>query len=363
MKTPCLRLAVALLGILLISPALTVAQGIGAFADVGFSASDEPGANNHFNFGALDLYANRRISEKTNVFFELVFENDGESFVVDVERYWIMREINPAFKVGAGRFHSPLGHWNRNYHHGVLIQNTVSRPAFLDFEDGAAAILPMHAIGLMATGDFGTGFSYQFNLANGNSYDTSGGGGTGEILLPNVDDTGDPKTAIGRLTFTLPDAPLTFGVFGLKNDLREASASGIAGVPAQADLAQIIVLGGDLYYDNETIDFLAEYYYVDSTDKTSGVIGADGAASAYYIQLGYRTSEVFKVTYRYEDLSLDANVGYFNILGTQAYSAHVGVVRYEVDDSSALMLEYRRVSSGNSSDISEFAANWSFMVF
>ena len=336
---------------------------LGVFGDVSLTSSNDKADNNHFAIGGLDLYANQQISADTSAFFEAVFENDGDSFVIDVERYQINHKFSAALTLGAGRFHAPLGYWNRNFHHGVLIQDTPSRPAFLDFEDGDAAILPMHSIGLMAMGSLGNGFAYELAVGNSNSYDTSAGLGTDEIRLGNVADLSEDKSVIGRVSYGFSGVPLQLAVFAMRNQLVEHSATGSAGVARGADLAKSTVYGADLHYERGPLDVLAEYYYIDNQDETAGATGDDGTANAFYAQAGYRFKDMWKAVYRYESLSTDNDDTYFKVLGTEDYTAHVAVLRYDVDDSNALMLQVLSKDNDMSKNVTEYTLNWSFLMF
>jgi len=354
---------------------------LGVFGDTSMVVNNDSKDNNHFGIGGLDLYANQQISDKVSAFFEIVFENDGDAFVVDVERYQINYQFSPAFRLGAGRFHAPLGYWNRHFHHGVLIQDTPDRPAFLDFEDGEAAILPMHAIGMMAMGKFNDGFEYALSLSNTNSYDTGGsntgitsnraGFGSDEIRLGNVSDGTDAKSIVGRLSYSFASVPLELGVFGMNNKLTEDSLMGSAGVKQGKDLVTTRVYGADLHYERNAFDALAEYYYLDNHDETNGVAGDDGTGTAYYVQLGYRLNDYWKLVYRFEKLAVDHNTAYFNILGSQEYNANVAAIRFDVDDSNAITLEVNSKrfhasndgTTDNGSGTTEYVLNWAFLMF
>ncbi len=356
--------------ILGLASAAVPALELGVFGDVGWMTTDSSEDNNQFEIGGLDLYANEQISDDTNAFFEVVYENDGDSFVVDVERYQINHHFSRAFSLGAGRFHAPLGYWNRNYHHGVLIQDTVTRPAFLDFEDGDAAIMPMHVIGLMAMGKFDNGLSYELSVGNSNSYKTNNGLGTDEIRLGNVSDASEAKQVIGRVSYAFSNLPLQLSAFAMSNQLVEQASMGVLGVGEGDDLAKSMVYGADMHYERGPFNAMAEYYYLDNQDETNGATDPgtgkrldDGTANAFYVQLGYRFMDKWKVTYRYEDLSTDSKDTYFRVLGTEDYSAHVGVLRYDIDDSNALMLQVDNTDYDKSDSVTEYILNWSFLMF
>ncbi len=362
----------ALIGLGLASTAAT-AFDLGAFGDVRFEASDKTGDTNDFAIGGLDLYTTEKISDNTSAFFEVVFENDGSGFVLDVERYSIKRVFSPAFSIAAGRFHAPLGYWNRNYHHGVLLQDTVSRPSFIDFEDGDSAILPMHAIGLMAEGRLGNGFKYEATLGNSNSFDTGSASYSGtawttgcgcEIGLGNVSDGSDGKSFIGRVSYNLAQVPLQLSVFGMSNTIVESSGSGI--VPTGNPLVSQAVYGFDLFYDDDVYNVISEYYHL-SNDAAPGVgDGRSHDADAFYAQFGWRFAEVFKLSYRYETLSFDAANGnqdaYFAILGRSESDHHIVALRYDLDDSNALIFEFNRAVPSGQDSFNTYTLDWAFML-
>ena len=121
------------------------------FGDVTLVDSDAPDSHSSFVLGDVDFFVTQNINDRLTATLELDFHaHDGGEIEADVERLWIRYEASDAFQIAAGRFHTPLGYWNRTYHHGTLIQDTVDRPFFIDWEhDGG--VLPMHVVGLMAT--------------------------------------------------------------------------------------------------------------------------------------------------------------------------------------------------------------------
>ncbi len=371
--TPRIPLALRPFAALLLFTASLSGQAfeLGAFGDVRLDASDRRGESTGFAIGGLDLYTTRQISDDTSAFFEVVFENDGTGFVLDVERYSVKRVFGPSFSIAAGRFHAPLGYWNRNHHHGVLLQDTVSRPSFIDFEDGDSAILPMHAIGLMAEGNLGSGFKYEVTLGNSNSFDTSNYKATAgaescqcEIGLGNVSDGSDGKSIVGRLSYDLSRVPLQISLFAMSNAIVESSNSGI--VPVGNQLFTQAVYGFDAYYDDDVYTFQSEYYHLENDAASAVGDGSRHGADAFYVQIGRRFDEVYKLTYRYESLSFDATGGdqdaYFAILGRTESDHHVVALRYDLDDSNALIFEFNRTSPSGQDDFNSFTLDWAFML-
>ena len=115
---------------------------LGAYANVNYLYRDEAGSGvdgenkNHFALGEFDLYLVSKISDRFSALAELIFEfeSDGET-VADVERLLIKYEHRDWLSVSVGRGHTPVGYWNRAYHHGTYLWTTIDRPVIVEFED------------------------------------------------------------------------------------------------------------------------------------------------------------------------------------------------------------------------------------
>ncbi len=349
--------AVTLMSVLMISPANAVEFGM--FGDVNYLDSDATDATNAFSIGPLDLYAMQSIDDKTRAFIEIVFENDGESFVLDIERLWIKRALTDDVNVGMGRFHTPLGYWNTNFHHGALLQDTISRPGFLDYEDGVSAILPLHYVGLEVDGsiEMSAGeLDYAVYVGNGPSYDTSAGPGGGEIDINNVADPNRAKSPGFRVTYTSDAYPVQIGVFGMLNDMGESGA----GVNYGRTLVEQSIFGLDFKYAGEHFDAIGEYYNLKNDDK----VGSAGShtGTAYYLQFGYHLTNVIKPVYRYESLEFDDADAYFNILGTMQETRHVFALRYDLSDTNALKFEISKSDPKTGDSVMQYGLQWAFML-
>lgn len=346
------------------------AANFGLFGDITFNESDEAGTNNAFALGGLDFYATQEISDDTRVFVEFVLENIDTGLVTDLERLWISHTFDDKLVLAAGRFHTPLGNWNRTYHHGAILQDTISRPFFLDFEDGAAGILPVHIVGMMATGDFETNsgeLSYEFGIGNGPSINTSSAGFNAsasnkpEIEINNTSDANTNKAMVLRGIYKLDAIPLQFGASIMSSKIAESSEGNGSAVAQKGDtLVDQNIFGLDVLYEHDDFDVMAEYYYF--TNKNQVGVSGTYNASAYYIQFGYRITETLKAIARYEDLSIDANDTYFRVLGTQEASHNVIGLRYDVDDSNALKFEINQTDFTVGTDTTTYKLQWAFLV-
>lgn len=332
------------------------------FGDASYSDSDETGATNSFAFGGLDLFIDQKISDNTTAFAEIVFENDGDAFVLDVERLWIGRKINDQLNVSMGRFHTPIGYWNRSYHHGALLFDTISRPTFLDFEDGNSAVLPVHVVGLQADGEFAlsTGFiSYVINIGNGPSYDTSGGLGNSEIEINNVSDSNNDKSVVLQLSYASDDNELGFGLSAMNNVIAESGETSAFAAEGEALIDQVI-LSAHVTYTLEKLDVILEYYNL----KNDDMFGATGShtGSTAYAQIGYQLTDNLKPVYRYESIDFDANDAYAALLGTASSTRHVFALRMDLDETNALKFEISDNKPDAGTSVTAYAIQWAFLI-
>lgn len=291
-----------------------------------------------------------------------------DGLVTDLERLWIGRSFNDALMVSIGRFHTPLGVWNRSYHHGALLQDTVSRPFFLDFEDGAAGVLPVHIVGLLANGalEAGSGeINYEAYVANGSSIDSSIAGFTPtpdnkpELGINVASDPNSSKMVGARLTYTFGEIPLTLGAMFLDNAIAESAETG--GLLTRGEtLIDQTILGFDVNFDAENFLILAEFYNFDNDSNIGDHKTHTG--TAYYVQLGYKFNDTSRVVYRYASLDFDAGDSYFNLLGAEQATHNVLGFRYDLDVTNAIKFEVNRNSPDSGTDDTTYVVQWAFMV-
>lgn len=356
--------------LLLIAATLTAAPvtgaDIGLFGDVTFVDSDAPDASSTFVLGVLDVYVTQEINDRMTGFVELVFAaDDGGEFEAEVERLWIRYEVANAFQIAAGRFHTPIGYWNRTYHHGSLIQDTAARPFFLDFEDDHG-VLPTHVIGLMASGDAWAGvgtFHYELTVGNGQSLDSSGGldpapADRPELDPTNLGDLNNDKSVASRLSLR-NDRGWQIGAFGLTQAIAESGALDRGSLVATGEtLADQTLLGFDVRYEGKRYGLLSEYFRIDHDGPAGG-----HDATAFYIQAWFDPAEKWRLVYRFASLDSDERDPYFRLLGLPAQDHHVMTLGYRMDEVSVVRLEVDRLAgSPTLADATTIRAQWAFLI-
>ena len=349
------------------------------FGQVGYTAQDtddngaKSDANNFYN-GGLDLFLSTAISKRVNFLSEVVFEmNSKNETVTDIERVVVQYNYSPWLKIGAGRFHTALGYWNDNFHHGSWLHASVERPLAYRFEDDGG-VLPTHSEGIeiRGEGDFGPGqLGYIFNIANGRGP---------KVDPPQVVADGDKSKAVnlllyynlGHLRFggvyytdTLPGCVYDGTTYTGANikDIDNCAYSGSNTIAKRARGTEKI-FGGHLVYNSDELEFLMEYFVVDH--QYSAETGEAAAkVNTGYVQLGYHFGD-WTPYYRYDTLEVPENkTDAYTLLEGRA-TAHTAGVRFELDETSALKLEYHNRSLAHASTalgttkLSSVTANWSF---
>jgi len=135
---------------------------IRGFGDITFHGDNRKGDTTSFTLGQLNLFVTSDISEKFKFLSEIVFEggpqniyglntSEKNAFGVDVERLLLQYSYNDYFHLAVGRYHTAIGYWNTEFHHGTWFQTTTDRPFLFLFEDNGG-ILPIHNVGASASG-------------------------------------------------------------------------------------------------------------------------------------------------------------------------------------------------------------------
>jgi hypothetical protein len=387
--TGCVRIIVLAAGLLAAGAAQALDMSV--FGDMSLSDSNAPSTESSFRLGSLDLYALQYIDDKTKALFETQFQTfSGDSNVdVEIQRFEVTREINDHFQIGLGRFHTPLGYWNTHYHHGILLQDTVTRPFFLGFEgNNPNALWPIHLVGVMAEGEIAHGFSYEAAIANSNNIDSSDE--DSRLNIPNRTDFGPSKSIFGRLWYDAYGHPFKPGLFFVRNDVVDASPLAASGDPLPTcatvspgqpcslvergePLVKQTLAGADLRYESERFLFLSEFYWLQNDAQPGVGDGRTHSAVAYFTQFGYNFNKRLRATYRYESLDFDSEPGnqdpYFmdpRLIARQGIGTderNVFCLRYDFSESNALMLEVSRTNPQLADSITTTILTWAFVMY
>jgi hypothetical protein len=149
---------------------------IRGFGDMSLNGSTEKGDTTSFSLGQLNLFVTSDISEKFKFLTELVFEagpiTNGQlpnTYAVDVERMLLRYSYNNYFNLMMGRNHTSIGYYNTAYHDSAWFQTAIAPPYLYTYED-RGGILPIHIVGVSASGMIPSGslgLHYVAEVGNG----------------------------------------------------------------------------------------------------------------------------------------------------------------------------------------------------
>src|SRR5205807_5260083 len=140
------------------------------YGDVGWNTSDQKGSTNSFALGQFNLFITSRLTDRASFLSETVIEADegNNQFGIDLERLELIYAVNDRLNLQFGRYHTGIGFYSTSYHHSALMQTTLGRPFLFDFEDHGG-IVPVHSVGMSATGILSNklGLHYIAEIGNG----------------------------------------------------------------------------------------------------------------------------------------------------------------------------------------------------
>ena len=143
---------------------------IRGFGDFGLYGGNREGQTTSFSLGELNLFITSNINDKFKFLTELVFEKKkNNNFEEDLERVLLEYTYNDYLRLSAGRYHTAIGYYNTAYHHTTWFETTTGRPFLFEFED-QGGILPIHSVGVSATGQIPSGrlgLHYVAEVSNG----------------------------------------------------------------------------------------------------------------------------------------------------------------------------------------------------
>lgn len=342
-----------------------------AWIGLGFRAAAEEGHAHHEHNGDLLLFpailgthlgkavsgqAQDTLQPEVDIFYstnhdrlrflaEFLLSNDEH----DMERMQIGWLLNPAATLWFGRFHSPLGFWNSEHHHGAFLQTTISRPSILAFEDDSG-VLPTHIFGALAEGSISAehgDFNYAVGLGRGPELEDS---------LEPVDvfsPHGNGKQAFsGRLSYR-KDNGGEFGAF-----------VGHTRIPVlgNPDLDEVRQLAVGAFYNMETerLRFVGEVFRVDN--RLAGPSTSSRTAfSAIYLQPEYRVSPAWTAFGRLEATGNHHNDPYLNLYPEFISSRIIAGSRIAAAKNQALKLELSHNERQDGVQFNQISLQWSMV--
>jgi len=330
----------------------------GLFGDVGVIEQKNLPLKQDSVSGVLDFYLAHEFNSRLSALLELVYDNSYVHTETDAERFSLKYNFIPEFNLAIGRFHTPLGNVNRTQHHGTFLQEMVTKPFFLEYHEPSST-LPLHVVGLMATGTFHKGslnFSYESTLHSQQTVRqiTSPGGQDFIEIDPNNSLSGSIDPGLSLRFRIFPDhRNWQVAAFAYQNkvglDLNNIQ-----------NLLDESIVGLDVQYTYHDWELSAEYFRIRHDYQ---IANNDFDATAYYLQLGYRYSDKIGLHTRYAFMNIDENDPYYVLSGMNDQHRSSAAIRYELNDDQALKLElgYLDFEDQSIENVTSIEAQWSFL--
>ena len=287
------------------------------FADFTTTVTNQRGIPWAFGLGQFDLYMTSKLSDHISFLGETVFEYD-DGFIVDVERVIVTFAPRSYFRVAVGKHHTPIGYWNNAFHHGALLQPTISRPQLVRFED-EGGVLPIHTTGVLLSGrDISP-----LHLG----YDVMVGNGIGST--PTADDN-TAKSYTLALNSQVSSA-LNVGA-SIYTDRIAAGSPSLGGSPVLEDVT-VRLFGGFATYRGRHVELMSEFQ---RSEHRSDLSGTKNATNALYVYGGYRFGRLVPYA-RYDDLQFPKRDPYFV---TDDFRQALFGARYDLGAGAVLKAEF-----------------------
>lgn len=289
-----------------------------------------------------DLFLLGELSDRFAIFGQVALAvEEGGTDDVRAERLQLKYVHSELFELRLGKFHTPLGYWNRAYHDVAWLRPTILRPEIYRLE-GDGGILPLRSVGVMVTGvahfekiDLG----YSLGAASGRKAALRDGvelDDVGDVDGLNLQLTFGRNTASGK-TSRRPDHrdPLRdfeLGVHAWVDTI--PSGSSLGGRGGEIDEQ---ILGAFLYWKFYNIEAIGEYLWIDHDDQLGGTSRTEG----WY----YQISSIFgswQLYQRTDRLDFDQLVPdrYFASLDTRDLTKFTAGVRWDPRQWLGVSVEY-----------------------
>lgn len=291
---------------------------IRGFMDVTFNGSEARGQRSSFAIGKFDLYITSQLSERFSFLSETVFEPEKD-FEADFERAIVTYTARPYFRVAVGQHHTPIGYWNTAYHHGTLLQPTITRPLLFLFED-EGGVLATRGTGLVISGRDVSGLHL--------GYDVMVANGTGSTVVRDNDAAKSYTLAVQAR----PISSLEVGVSAYFDRIARGVLN-LRGDTLPAPVTQRLH-GGFGVYRSGPVELIAEYQHITNRTATQGASRTD----AFFVYGGYRVGNLVPYL-RHDEIRYPPSDPYFAVDDVRL--TVVGA-RYDVGATVVLKVEYRR---------------------
>jgi hypothetical protein len=316
------------------------------FADMKFSAIDSTGSRNGFSLGQFDLFGRSELSDAMSVIAEATLTAlPRNTFNAKLERLMLSYSPSDVFSASVGRYHTGIGYYNTAYHHGTWFQTATGRPLIFAI-DGDIGVIPIHTLGLSATGAIPSGLLGLHYLAEFGS-GRAGQSSAAVTPQPALNDNNTPSVNVGL--WLRPEAVdgLQLGV-SLYHDRLTLADTSKAPIGETIGVAHVI-------YKTDVLELMTEGMLMRHDPR--GALTSDDSRG-YYAQASRRFGSM-RPYVRMDYLDVPKTDQLLAFLGRRS-GPSVGV-RYDFQPLAALKLQTSHLNQTTRPDMNRFDAQVSFM--
>ncbi|MBW8770195.1 MAG: hypothetical protein JF589_10595 [Gemmatimonadetes bacterium] len=316
------------------------------FADMKYAAIDTVGSRNGFSLGQFDLFGRSELSDALSVIAEATLTAlPRNTFSAHLERLMLTYSPTDLLSASVGRYHTGIGYYNTAYHHGTWFQTATGRPLMYNI-DGDIGVIPIHTLGVSATGAVPSGslgLHYLAEFGSGRAGQASAAGTT----QPALNDNNTPS--MNGALWIRPDAidGLQLGV-SLYHDRLTFSDTSKARNDETIAAAHII-------YKTDVLELMTEGMLMRHDPRGAGTASD---SHGYYAQASRRFGSVRPYA-RMDYLEIPKTDPLFAFLGRR-FGPSVGV-RYDFQPLAALKLQTSHLNQTTRPNMNRFDAQVSFM--
>ncbi len=313
------------------------------FSDVSFHADDLKGDTNSFALGQFNLFITSKLTDQISVLAEAVMEADQNNGMgIDLERMLVQYATSDYFNVSFGRYHTAIGWYNTAYHHSTWMQTAVGRPFLFEFED-KGGILPIHNVGISASGRIPSGelgLHYVAEIGNGRAARSPL-----DEPVQNIVDENNGKSANFAIISRPAGLPGFEAGFSVYHD--RLTPEGMPRIGQTIFAAHAI-------YQSSRFEWLNEALVVRNAIESPGrVIHTPG----FYSQISRKFGFV-RPYFRYQYVNVPESDPIFSDVGLR-HGPSVGV-RYDFSEFAAFKLQYDRTERRSLSGFNGITTQLSF---
>ncbi|HKP72316.1 MAG TPA: hypothetical protein VJT82_05225, partial [Pyrinomonadaceae bacterium] len=317
---------------------------IQGFADVNFRASNARGATNAFSLGQLDLFITSQLSDKFSVVSELILEAKRDnSFEFEIRRLLLRYAMNDYLNLSAGRYHSGIGYYNTAFHHGSYFATAANRPFLFAFES-QGGVLPLHNVGVSATGRIPSGklgLRYVAEVGNGRSARSA----VDRTVQTAFDENNGKSYNLGLIS--RPDwLPGLQTGFSFYHDRL---------TPTVAPNVDQRIMAAHVVYQSPRYEWLNEAVFVRHKPEDAG--GVVTYTPGFYTQFARRFGKA-QPYFRYQYLNAPARDLIFHNIGRR--NGPSAGLRYDLTDYAAFKAQYDHTGRRGLSSLDELILQLAF---